>query len=51
VAVVSHVKEVADRIESVLEVTKGPSGSRADWRGPREREALAQEDLKVGLIA
>jgi exonuclease SbcC len=51
VAVVSHVKEVADRIESVLEVTKGPSGSRADWRGPGEREALAQEDLKVGLIA
>jgi exonuclease SbcC len=47
VAIVSHLKEVADRIESVLEVTRQPTGSRADWRGVRDPAALGQEGEEV----
>lgn len=42
VVIVSHLKEVADRIESVLEVTREPTGSRAEWRGVRDPVVLDQ---------
>jgi DNA repair protein SbcC/Rad50 len=51
VAVVSHVKAVAERIEDVLEVVRTPLGSRADWRGADERDALVSEELEAGLLA
>jgi DNA repair protein SbcC/Rad50 len=51
VAVVSHVKAVAERIEDVLEVVRTPLGSRADWRGAAERDALVSEELEAGLLA
>jgi DNA repair protein SbcC/Rad50 len=51
VAVVSHVKAVAERIEDVLEVVRTPLGSRADWRGASERDALVSEELEAGLLA
>jgi len=47
VAIVSHLKEVADRIESVLEVTRQSTGSRADWRGVRDPAALGQDGPEV----
>jgi DNA repair protein SbcC/Rad50 len=51
VAVVSHVKAVAQRIEDVLEVVRTPLGSRAEWRGASERDALVSEELEAGLLA
>jgi len=50
VAVISHVKAVAERIETVLEVTSGPRGSQAAWRDPTERAAMVEEELEVGLL-
>ena len=50
VAVISHVKAVAERIETVLEVTHGPRGSQAAWRDPTERAAMVEEELEVGLL-
>jgi exonuclease SbcC len=51
VAVVSHIKAVAERIEDVLEVMRTPLGSRAEWRGGSERDALVSEELEAGLLA
>jgi exonuclease SbcC len=51
VAVVSHVRAVAERLETVLEVSRTPSGSRADWRGPGEREQMLAQELEAGLLA
>jgi exonuclease SbcC len=51
VAVVSHVRAVAERIETVLEVRKLPGGSQARWRVGDERERLAGDELEAGLLA
>jgi exonuclease SbcC len=51
VAVVSHVRAVAERLETVLEVSRTASGSRADWRGADEREQMLAEELETGLLA
>jgi DNA repair protein SbcC/Rad50 len=51
VAVVSHVRAVAERIETVLEVTRSAGGSRAEWRGPAEREQMLTEELQTRLLA
>ena len=51
VAVVSHVRAVAERLETVLEVSRTPTGSRADWRGAGEREQLLAQELEAGLLA
>jgi exonuclease SbcC len=50
VALVSHIKAVAERIPDVLEVRRRPTGSEAIWRGTRERDQLAAEDLEAGLL-
>ena len=51
VAVVSHVRAVAERIETVLEVTRSAAGSSAEWRGAAERELMLAEELEVKLLA
>jgi exonuclease SbcC len=51
VAVVSHVRAVAERIETVLEVTRTVAGSGAAWRGPAERELMLAEELESSLLA
>ncbi len=51
VAVVSHVRAVAERIETVLEVTRSPTGSRAEWRGAAERELMLADELEARLLA
>ena len=51
VAVVSHVRAVAERIETVLEVTRSAAGSSADWRGAAERELMLAEELEAKLLA
>jgi DNA repair protein SbcC/Rad50 len=50
VAVVSHIAAVAERIESVLEVTRRPAGSVATWRDGRARDALVQRELEGHLL-
>jgi len=49
VAVVSHIRAVAERIETVLEVTRSASGSRAEWREPGGR--LLADELEARLLA
>jgi exonuclease SbcC len=51
VAVVSHVRAVAERIEAVLEVQKPTTGSIATWREGSARQALVERDLEAGLLA
>ena len=51
VAVVSHVRAVAERIETVLEVTRSAAGSSAEWRGAAERELMLAEELEAKLLA
>ncbi|HXM56722.1 MAG TPA: SbcC/MukB-like Walker B domain-containing protein, partial [Candidatus Dormibacteraeota bacterium] len=51
VAVVSHIRAVAERIDTVLEVTRTATGSRAEWRGPVERDQLLARELETRLLA
>jgi DNA repair protein SbcC/Rad50 len=50
VALVSHIKAVAERIPDVLEVRRKPTGSEAIWRGRLERDQMVAEDLEAGLL-
>src|SRR5437660_11614955 len=51
VAVVSHVRAVAERIETVLEVTRSATGSQAHWREPDEMEQSLAQELEARLLA
>lgn len=44
VAVISHVRAVAEQVNHVLAVTHGSRGSHARWLAPNERAALAEMD-------
>ena len=44
VGVISHVRAVAEQIEHVLAVTRGATGSRAEWLTSRQRERLSESD-------
>jgi len=50
VAVISHLRTVAENIEHVLQVTKTPRGSQARWLAPEERDAAIGEEA-AGLVA
>lgn len=50
VGVVSHLRAVAERIEKVLNVTSGPSGSEIRWVTGAERESLVGQELEEGLL-
>jgi exonuclease SbcC len=50
VAVVSHIKAVAERIETVLEVAKQPGGSVARWRDGTRAQELVEQELEAGLL-
>lgn len=45
VAVLSHVRAVADQVDHVLAVTRDATGSRASWLDPTKRAQLAASDL------
>ncbi|MGH8931834.1 MAG: SbcC/MukB-like Walker B domain-containing protein, partial [Egibacteraceae bacterium] len=45
VAVISHVRAVAEQVDDVLSVTRHPTGSRATWLTPTQRRALVSDDL------
>jgi exonuclease SbcC len=55
VGVISHVRAVAERIETVLSVSRTPAGSEARWISGPERESLIEdeleEELEEGLLA
>ncbi|WP_428267858.1 AAA family ATPase [Haliangium sp.] len=48
VAVISHIRAVAESIDDVLYVEAGPSGSSTRWLDPEERNRLALDD--AGLL-
>lgn len=50
VAIISHLHAVAENIEHVLVVTKGPAGSQVRWAKDLEREELIADELKSGLL-
>ena len=50
VAVISHLRAVAENMDRVLAVTVGPEGSRARWLGGDERDRLVADDIEAGLL-
>ncbi|MCA1670739.1 MAG: hypothetical protein LC799_00550 [Actinobacteria bacterium] len=49
VAVVSHVKAVADRIDDVMVVVGQPRGSRVVWLDEGERDGLRDDDVAAAM--
>lgn len=49
VAVISHMRDVADNFENILMVEKTPRGSNAKWLSPEQRDELMADDLASGL--
>ena len=47
VAVISHVRAVAEQIDHVLAVSREATGSQAVWLSARQREQLAASDLEL----
>lgn len=50
VAVISHLRSVAEAMDRVLAVTFGPSGSQVRWLGGDERAELITEDIEASLL-
>jgi len=51
VAVISHLRSVAEAMDRILAVTAAPTGSRAYWLGGDERDELVAEDVEAGLLS
>ena len=51
VAVISHLHAVAEAVEDVLWVERGPAGSAARWLDPGERDALVRQEVTGGLLS
>lgn len=51
VAVISHLKTVAESIDKVLSVRMSPTGSKVTWISAEEREKMLSEDVERGLIS
>ncbi|WP_349876279.1 SMC family ATPase [Micromonospora sp. HUAS YX12] len=50
VAVITHMRAVAERIDNVLVVSRTSSGSQVAWATAAERASLVDEDLQEGLL-
>jgi DNA repair protein SbcC/Rad50 len=50
VAVISHLRSVAESMDRVLAVTTGPSGSQVRWLGGSERDDLITQDIEASLL-
>ncbi len=52
VAVITHLRAVAEQIDHVLSVTREPTGTQAMWLSDSARSVLAEGDLSVasGLL-
>ncbi len=51
VAVISHLRAVAESFDHVLHVRRTPTGSKADWLSGQEREAMLGSDAESGLLS
>jgi len=51
VAVVSHLRAVAEQIETVLRVTKTPRGSELAFVKGSERREFVEEEVQAGLLS
>ncbi|MBK8251984.1 MAG: SMC family ATPase [Polyangiaceae bacterium] len=51
VAVISHLRSVAETIDKVLSVRMTAQGSRVAWMSAEDRDQLLSEDVERGLIA
>jgi exonuclease SbcC len=51
VAVISHLRSVAESMDRVLAVSVGPSGSQVRWLGGDERDQLITEDVEASLLS
>lgn len=51
VAVISHLRSVAESIDKVLAVRMSPSGSRVSWVSAEEREKMLAMDVERGLVS
>ena len=50
VAVISHLKSVAESIDKVLTVRMTATGSKATWLSAEDREKMLAEDVERGLL-
>ncbi|TVZ05036.1 SMC family ATPase [Trebonia kvetii] len=51
VAVISHLHAVAEAVEDVLWVERGPAGSAVRWLSADERDALVRQEATGGLLS
>jgi exonuclease SbcC len=51
VVVISHLHAVAEAVDDVLWVERGPAGSAARWLSPADRDALIQREFQAGLLS
>ena len=51
VGVISHVRAVAEQIDHVLAVTRGATGSKAEWLTSRQRQHLSESDTGLEAAA
>jgi exonuclease SbcC len=51
VAVISHLLSIAENMEHVLAITRGPDGSHARWLGGGERDQLITAELEAELLS
>ncbi len=50
VAVISHMRDVAENFDNVLLVTRSLGGSQARWLTPAERDQIVTDELTAGLL-
>ncbi|WP_162829995.1 AAA family ATPase [Amycolatopsis palatopharyngis] len=50
VAVISHMRDVAENFDNVLMVTRSLGGSQARWLTPSERDQVVTDELTAGLL-
>lgn len=50
VAVISHLRSIAEAMDRVLAVTAGPAGSQVRWLGGDERDQLVTQDIEASLL-
>src|SRR5258708_2019827 len=51
IALITHIRAVADRLPRVLKVTRTPAGSQAHWLSRAESDADAETELSERMLA
>ena len=50
IALITHIRAVADRLPRVLKVTRTPTGSQARWLSRAESDADAETEISEGML-